>query len=200
MRAVRREELLPLEAYELSRGQVRPAIIEAKEQRRVTLAGALTFLFENTATIRYQVQEMIRAEKMTREPEILHELETYNEVLGGPGELGAVLLIEITDPAERDQKLRDWLGLIPSLYARLEDGTRVRPRFDPRQVGDDRLSAVQYLKFDVRGAVPVAIGADLPALTAEVTLTEAQRRALQDDLDGPEGASSRDGNRGDPSP
>jgi hypothetical protein len=67
-------------------------------------------------------------------------------------------------------------------------------------VGDDRLSAVQYLKFDVRGAVPVAIGADLPALTAEATLTEAQRRALRDDLDGPEGASGRDGNRGDPSP
>jgi hypothetical protein len=189
MRAVRRDEIMPLDAYERSREQIRPAIIEAKDRRRVTVGGALTFLFENTATIRYQVQEMVRAEKMVKEPEIRHELETYNEVLGRPGELGTVLLIELTDPAERDRKLREWLGLMPCLYARLEDGTRVRPSFDPRQVGDDRLSSVQYLKFDVRGAVPVAVGADLPALTAETTLTEAQRRALREDLasDAPEG-------------
>jgi len=173
---------MPLEAYERSRAQIRPAIIEAKEKRRVTVGGVLTFLFENTATIRYQVQEMVRAEKMTGEPEILHELETYNEVLGGPGQLGAVLLIELTDPAERDRKLREWLGLMPRLYARLEDGTRVRPTYDPRQVGDDRLSSVQYLKFDVRGHVPVAFGADLPSLIAETLLTETQRAALREDL------------------
>jgi hypothetical protein len=182
MRAVRRDEIMPLPAYERSREQIRATLIEAKAQRRVTVGGVLTFLFENTATIRYQVQEMVRAEKMTGEPEILHELETYNEVLGGPGELGAVLLIEITDPAERDRSLRDWLGLLPHLYARLEDGTRIRPRFDPRQVGDDRLSSVQYLKFDVRGAPPVALGTDLPAFTAEAVLTEPQRAALRDDL------------------
>ncbi len=182
MRAVRREEILPLEAYERSREQIRPAILEAKAQRRITVGGVLTFLFENTATIRYQVQEMVRAEKITREPEVLHELETYNEVLGGPGELGAVLLIELTDPAERDRRLREWLGLIPHLYVRLADGSRVRPTFDPRQVGEDRLSSVQYLKFDVRGAAPVAVGSDLPAFTAETVLTEAQRLALQHDL------------------
>ena len=70
--------------------QIRPAILEAKAPRRVHVGGALTFLFENTDTIRYQVQEMVRAERMTREPDIRHELETYNELLGGQGELGAV--------------------------------------------------------------------------------------------------------------
>jgi hypothetical protein len=182
---VRREEIMPLEAYERSRGELRAAILEAKERRRITVGGLLTFLFENTATIRYQVQEMVRAEKMKGEPEILHELETYNEVLGGPGELGAVLLIELPDAAERDLKLRAWLGLMPCLYARLEDGTRVRPSYDPRQVGEDRLSSVQYLKFDVHGAVPVALGADLPAFTAEFLLTPDQRAALAEDLKGP---------------
>ncbi len=183
MKPVRREEIMPLEAYQRSRDQVRPAIIEAKERRRVTVGGVLTFLFENTTTIRYQVQEMVRAEKMTGEKEIQHELETYNEVLGAPGELGAVLLIELPEAAERDLKLRAWIGLMPCLYARLEDGTRVRPSFDPRQVGEERLSSVQYLKFDVRGAVPVALGADLPAFTAEARLTEAQRAALAEDLE-----------------
>jgi hypothetical protein len=183
MRPVRREEILPLELYDRSRDELRPAIFEAKRPRRVH-AGPLTFLFENTATIRYQIQEMVKAERMTREADIAHELETYNELLGGPGELGATLLIELTDPVERDQKLRAWRGLPERLYLRLEDGTRVRARFDQRQVGDDRLSSVQYLKFDVGGRVPVAVGADLPALTVEAELTAEQREALGKDLAG----------------
>ncbi|HET8539086.1 MAG TPA: DUF3501 family protein [Anaeromyxobacter sp.] len=182
MRPVRREELLDLAAYERSRGEIRAAVIEAKRRRRVHVAGVLTFLFENTATMRYQVQEMLRAERIAREPEILHELETYNELLGAKGELGCSLLIEIPDPAERDRKLRDWIDLPPHLYAKLEDGTKVRARFDRRQVGTDRLSSVQYLKFDVGGRTPVAVGSDLAALRAEAALDPEQRAALAADL------------------
>jgi hypothetical protein len=181
MRRVRREELLDLAAYERSRGEIRAAILEAKRLRRVHV-GALTFLFENTATIRYQIQEMVRAERMMREEELRHELDTYNELLGGPGELGVSLLIELPDPAERDVKLREWLELPAHLYLRLEDGTLVRPRFDPRQVGTDRLSSVQYLAFDVKGRAPVAAGSDLPALRVEALLTQEQRDALAADL------------------
>jgi hypothetical protein len=182
MKAVRRSELLDLAAYERSRGEIRSSVIEEKRKRRVHVAGVLTFLFENTATMRYQVQEMIRAERMTKEPEILHELETYNELLGAEGELGCSLLIEITDPDERDRQLREWVGLPARLYVKLEDGTKVRARFDPRQVGTDRLSSVQYLKFDVGGRTPVAIGSDLPALAAETALDPEQRAALAADL------------------
>jgi hypothetical protein len=183
-RPVRRDEILPLDAYERSREQIRASIIEAKARRRHTVGGVLTLLFENTATIRYQVQEMVRAERMKKEPEILHELETYNEVLGGEGELGVVLLIEIPDADQRDRKLREWLGLIPHLYLKLADGTKVRPTFDARQVGDDRLSSVQYLKFDVQGQVPVAAGSDLLAFVAEDALTPEQQAALREDLSG----------------
>ena len=182
MRAVRRDELLPLELYERSRAEIRPAVIEAKRRRRIHVAGDLTFLFENAATIRYQILEMIRSERMTREQDIVHELETYNELLGGRGELGCTLLIEIPEPADRDAKLRAWLGLVDHLYVKLPDGTRVRARYDARQVGDDRLSSVQYLKFDVQGQVPVAVGTDLPALRGETLLTDEQREALQQDL------------------
>jgi hypothetical protein len=184
MRAVRREEILDPASYERSRDEIRPAVMEAKARRRVHVAGALTFLFENTATIRYQIQEMVRAEKMTREEDVRHELETYNELLGGPGELGCSLLIEIPDPAERDRRLREWLPLIGHLYAKLADGRKVRATFDPRQVGTDRLSSVQYLKFDVKGEVPSAIGVDFPSLTAETALTADQREALRQDLSG----------------
>ncbi len=182
MRPVARDELMDLAAYERSRGEIRAAIMEAKARRRVHVAGVLTFLFENAATMRYQVQEMIRAERMTKEEDVLHELETYNELLGGKGELGCSLLIEIPDAAERDRKLREWLDLPPHLYVRLEDGTQAWARFDPRQVGTDRLSSVQYLKFDVGGRVPVAVGSALPALAAETALDAEQRAALGADL------------------
>jgi len=181
VRHVRRDEILPLELYERSRDEIRRGMMEAKAPRRIH-AGPLTFLFENTATARYQIQEMVRAEKMIREADIAHELETYNELLGGPGELGATLLIELTDPVERDLKLRAWLGLPDRLYVKLADGRKVRAAFDARQVGDDRVSSVQYLKFAVGGEAPVAIGADLPALTVEAALSPEQREALRQDL------------------
>lgn len=182
MRAVRRDEIMDLAAYEASRDEIRAGVLEAKRRRRVHVAGVLTFLFENTATVRYQIQEMVRAERMTHEVDILREIETYNELLGGRGELGCSLLIEITDVAERDRLLRAWLDLPGHLYVKLEDGSKVRPTFDPRQVGEDRLSSVQYLKFDVRGRSPVAVGSDLPALGAEAVLDAEQRAALDADL------------------
>jgi len=148
----------------------------------VTVADVLTFLFENDETIRYQVLEMVRSERLVKEADIQHEIDTYNELLGGPGELGCTLLIGIDDPAERDRKLRAWRGLPEHLYVKLEDGTRVPAKHDARQVGEDRLSSVQFLKFDVQGRVPVAVGSDLPDLEAETVLDERRRRALAEDL------------------
>jgi hypothetical protein len=182
MRRVRREEILELAEYERSRAEIRAAMLEAKRVRRVHVAGVLTLLFENTATTRYQVQEMVRAERMTGDAEIRHELDTYNELLGDRGELGVSLLIELPDPAERDRKLREWLALPRHLYLKTEDGEKVRATFDARQVGTDRLSSVQYLKFDVRGRVPVAAGTDLPQLAGETALAPEQREALAADL------------------
>jgi hypothetical protein len=182
MRRVRREEIMDLAAYERSREEIRAAILEAKRVRRVHVAGVLTLLFENAATIRYQVQEMVRAERITREEDVRHELETYNDLLGGKGELGATLLIELPDPAERDRRLREWLALPRHLYLETEDGEKVRPAFDARQVGTDRLSSVQYLRFDVRGRTPVAAGSDLPGLVEVTPLSREQRAALAADL------------------
>src|SRR5574338_1631128 len=127
MRQVRRDEILDLSTYEASRAEIRAGVMEAKRRRRVHVGGVLTFLFENTATTRYQVQEMVRAERITRDEEIRHELETYNELLGGEGELGVSLLIEIEEPEERDRKLREWVDLPAHLYLLLEDGQKVRP-------------------------------------------------------------------------
>jgi len=182
MKPVQRSEILDYITYEERRGAFQKEVFPAKARRRIHLGECFTFLFENALTIRYQIQEMMRAEKIVREQDIRHELETYNSVLGGDGELGCCFMIEIDDPQERDLKLREWIELPERIYAEFEDGTKVNPSFDETQRGATRLSSVQYLKFPVNGKVPVALGLDLKGYEAKVYLTNDQREALREDL------------------
>jgi hypothetical protein len=180
--SVQRSDILDYQTYGDARHEIRAEVLKTKAIRRIEVAGVLTFLFENHATIRYQILEMVRVERIVRESDIAHEIQTYNEILGGPGELGCTLLICIDDAAERDVKLRAWLGLPGNLYVKVEGGEKIRATWDPRQVGDDRLSSVQYLKFPIGARAPVAIGVDHPELTAETELSAEQRAALVADL------------------
>jgi hypothetical protein len=184
-RPVGRDEVLDYVTYEDTRGRVREAAMRAKDARRVHVGPHLTFLFENHLTVLYQVQEMMRAERMVREADVRHEIETYNELLGGPGEAGCTLLVELDDPAERAEKLVRWLALPKHLYVVRADGQRARARYDERQVGENRVSSVQYLRFEVGPKAPVAVGCDHPdpELGHETALTDAQRAALQADLE-----------------
>lgn len=182
-KTVTRDEVLDFVTYSEKRDQLRPHFIEQKARRRAQLGEHLTFLFENHDTMLYQIQEMMRAERIVKEADIVHEMQTYNELLGGPGQLGCSLLIGIDDPEERTRKLTRWLGLPKHLYLKLASGEKVYAQFDPRQIGDDRLSSVQYLKFDTQGEVPVAVGCDLEELRSETPFSEEQRAAFREDLD-----------------
>ncbi len=184
-RAVERAEVVDYVTYEERREAIREAVMKAKALRRVHVGPHLTFLFENHDTMHYQVQEMMRAERMVKEADIVHEIETYNELLGGPGELGCSLLVELDDPEERQRKLTRWLALPKHLYVKRGDGTKAYARYDERQVGDTRVSSVQYLKFAVGSEAPVAVGCDHPdpELRHETALTAEQRAALQADLE-----------------
>jgi hypothetical protein len=184
VKPVQRDDIVDYQTYEELRPAFREEVMAAKSTRRVHVGDHLTFLFENPLTIRYQIQEMMRAERIVREKEIRHEIDTYNGLLGGDGELGCTLLVEIDDPGTRDAQLTEWFALPEHLYVLLEDGRRIRPAFDEGQRGRGRLSSVQYLKFAVEGRVPVAVGTDLPGLQVETPLTEAQRAALGSDLKG----------------
>jgi len=185
MKRVTRSEIVDYVTYEERRDGVRDSAMRAKGMRRVHVGPHLTFLFENHETILYQVQEMTRAERMVKEADIVHEIETYNELLGGHGEVGCTLLVELDDPAARAEKLTKWLALPKHLYAKRSDGTKAYARYDERQVGETRVSSVQYLKFDVGPKAPLAIGCDHPdpELHHETVLSDAQRAALQRDLD-----------------
>ena len=182
MRRVARSDLLDWVTYDERRKEFRATAMAAKDRRRVEIGEHLVFLFENFETVRYQIQEMMRAERIVREADILHEIETYNELLGGPGEIACTLLISIEDAAVRTARLREWLALPEHVYVRLADGRDVRARFDARQRGEDRLSSVQYLKFSTGGEAPVAIGTDLPSLRGETRFSDDQRAALAEDL------------------
>ena len=182
MKRVNRQEILDYVTYEEQRDKLRKKIMKIKDLRRINVGGVLSFLFENTDTVRYQIQEMVRVERIVKETDILHEIKTYNELLGNSGELGCTLLIEIDDSEERQEKLIQWLDLPNHLYLSLEDGSRIRASFDERQIGDSRLSSVQYIKFDTGGKIPVTIGSDLPLLKSETTFTVEQQKALSEDL------------------
>lgn len=180
-RLVERSDIIDYQTYEDSREQTRELVLALKQQRRIHLGANLTFLFENRETLVYQIQEIMRAERIAREAAIVDEIDTYNKMLGEPGELGCALLIEIPDAGDRKPLLQEWVGLQERLYLRLEDGSQVYASFDPTQVGTDRISAVQYLRFACP-VPPVAVGTDFPALAAEVELTPEQREALAADL------------------
>ena len=183
MTKVQRSDLIDYATYEEQRQVIRTAALEAKDLRRIVIGEHFTFLFENKDTVRYQVLEMMRVERLVKEADIEHELKTYNELLHGKGKLGCTLLIGIDDEELRDEKLRQWIGLNDHIYAKLPNGGVVRPTWDPRQVGDDRLSAVQYLVFEFGQYAPITIGIDMVGIREKTEITAAQQDALQKDLD-----------------
>jgi hypothetical protein len=184
MRKASRADILDFQTYNDRREGYRSRVLLEKAKRRIHLGENLTFLFESTDTILYQVQEMMRLEQIVREKDIQHELDTYNALLGDEGELGCTLLIEIDDVEERNQKLRAWLSLPQHLYLKLEGGGEARALWDTAQMDDTRLSSVQYLKFQVGAHAPLAIGSDHPALQLEVSLSPEQQQTLVADLRG----------------
>lgn len=181
-RLIERSDIVDYQTYEDNREATRHRVLAIKKVRRIHLGEYLTFLFENRDTLAYQVQEIMRAERIARESAIVHEIEVYNSMLGEPGDLGCALLIEIADAADRKPLLMRWLGLEKTLYVRLEDGSKVYASFDEGQVGDDRISAVQYLRFTVGHGIPVAIGTDFEELLQEVEFSPEQKDALVADL------------------
>jgi len=182
VKPVDRSEILDYVTYGEQRDAIRASALRAKSVRRILVGEHFTFLFENRETVRYQVQEMMRIERIVKEDDIQHELDTYNELIHPQGSIGCTLMVGIDDEAERDVKLSAWLGLNEHIYAKLPDDTRRTPTWDPRQVGEDRLSSVQYLTFAIGTESPDAIGIEMPGLEMETELSGPQRDALRQDL------------------
>jgi len=184
MKRIRRSDIVDYQTYDEIRTEFRARAMAEKDRRRIHVGPCFTFLFENELTLRYQIQEMMRAERIVREKEILREIETYDALLGKWGELPCTLLVELDDPTERELNLRRWRDLPEHIYLRLPGGGLVRPSIDEGQRDAHRISSVQYLKFPVGDKIPVALGIDLPGISSETIFTEEQRATLSEDLAG----------------
>jgi hypothetical protein len=190
VKLVDRSELLELGPYEEIRDRFRARVIEEKKQRRVALGPNMSVVFENHDTVLFQIQEMLRTERITKESGILHELETYNELIPDRFGLSVTIFVEYAEREERERMLQALAGLEERWYVKVGD-TRISG--DERERGDDpsRTTAVHYVKFalgeeaarDVRdGKASIAVGVDHPAYTAETELPSTTRQSLLDDL------------------
>jgi hypothetical protein len=193
MRKLSVDDIVDMRAYERERDELRRAVIELKRIRRVTLGPIMTLVFENTTTMRWQVQEMARAERMLRDEQIAHEVETYNDLIPEPGELSATLMIELTsEPA-----LREWLpklvGVERHVSIGLPDGSRVGGSVseddEQRLTRDDITAAVHFLKFrfsdeqiDMFASGPAHVVVDHPEYDYDSELTPEQHAQLLGDL------------------
>lgn len=181
-------EIKNIAEYEIERPEYREKMIALKGRRRIRVGDHLTFLFENRDTVRYQVQEMMRIERIVREHDIRHELDTYNELIPGPGELSASLLIEYESPELRAVWLHELLGLENHVWIEVPGVAPALARFDTRQISTDRISSVQYVKFSIgrEGVAKFGPGTrlfvDHPKYQASTELTSDQLAELSADF------------------
>ena len=190
MKPVSRDELLELGAYEAIREHFRARVIAEKRARYVSIGDNVTLLFENHDTALFQIQEMLRTERITQETAIAHEIATYNELVPGPGELSATIFIEYPEAAERERMMVRLAGVEDKFYL-VAGGERARLLPDTRGTDSTRTMAVHYVKFVLgergqaailQGKSPVLVGIDHPSYRAETELSAATLSSLRNDL------------------
>lgn len=194
MPQISRESLMTLEAYAKARPEFRRKVLEHKKNRAVHVGPHVTLLFEDELTIRYQVQEMLRIEKIFEEDGIRHELDAYNPLVPDGSNLKATMMIEYDDPAVRRQELGRLKGIEDRVWVQVDGFARVHAIADEdlERENEEKTSAVHFLRFELDQAMAAAlksgaalgVGIDHENYRAEVAaLPEAARAALAADLD-----------------
>ncbi|MGH8225830.1 MAG: DUF3501 family protein [Gammaproteobacteria bacterium] len=194
MKKLAREDLLSLEDYAVRREEFRREAMAHKRDRRLAIGPNVTLYFEDLLTIRYQVQEMLRAEKIFEAAGIAEELEAYNPLIPDGVNLKATMMIEFTDVDERRAALAGLGGIERKVWIEAAGGGRSFAIADEDMERSDptRTSAVHFLRFELDAAAvaaiksggEVAMGVDHPRYTHRVDrLPEALLRSLAQDLD-----------------
>ena len=197
MPTIERKDILDLTAYEKVREQARADVIALKSRRRVTLGGHLSVLFENRETVLFQIQEMVRTERIVSADRIQDEIDAYTPLLPGKGELSATLFIEIPELSRmKPHEVRETVNRFQWIHAGalfLEvGGQRLPARFEADQTHESKMAAVHYLRFTLSEAARAALGdpartvrlvADHAAYQAQADLPPELRAELEDDLD-----------------
>jgi len=192
MPRIDRASLMTLETYARERPQFRAKVIAHKKHRTVHLGEHLTLVFEDELTILYQVQEMLRIERIFEEEGIKEELAAYNPLVPDGRNLKATMMIEYPDPDERAKRLAELIGIEDRVWIQVEGHERVWAVADEdlERENEQKTSAVHFLRFELDEAMVqalkkgagLAIGVDHPRYTAAVEAPPAVREALAKDL------------------
>jgi hypothetical protein len=176
-------------AYEKVREKSRQRIIELKRRRRISVGDQVSLVFENRDTVIFQIQEMMRAEKISDLDKIREEIDVYNELIPAPGELSATLFLEIEDQTHLREDLLKFLGIDEAVYFKV-GGHCIHARFEEGRSKEDKISAVQYVKFPFPEPALQAFIAgekaelviDHPNYKASASIDAGTRQSLMEDL------------------
>jgi hypothetical protein len=191
---LKRQDLFTLEDYSRQRNEFRVRVMEHKEHRRLHLGPHLTLCFEDRLTIQYQVQEMLRTERIFEDEGVEEELAAYNPLIPDGTNWKATLMLEYADPAERARALARLVGIEHRVWMQVDELEPVTAIADEdlERATQDKTSAVHFLRFELTPAMIAALkdgaslaaGVDHPEYTVRSeTLPELLRESLVADLD-----------------
>jgi hypothetical protein len=187
------EDLLSLEAYHKQRAEFRARVLAHKRLRQVAVGPNLTLYFEDRLTMQYQVQEMLRVERIFESEGVIEELASYNPLIPDGTNLKATMMLEYPDVAERRAALEKLAGIENGIYVEVADLGRVLAHADedlPRS-NEAKTAAVHFLRFELDGAMraqlktgaQLRIGVEHPGYPHEVVASADVARTLAADLD-----------------
>lgn len=201
MRKVDLSEIKDLVAYEKVRDAARAHHIEVTRNRRISVGDNLSFLFENRDTVLFQIQEMVRTERIVEEAKMQEEVDSYNALVPGADELSATLFIEIPElvrmtPSQVREAVNRFQGLDRDgvIWLRVGPDVRMPARFEEGHSKEEKMAAVHYVRFAVPPAAraaladpshPAAVVIQHPNYKAEATMSAELRGELLKDLAAP---------------
>ena len=187
-----RDDLWSLEEYAGRRAEFRQQVLGHKKLRQVALGPHATLYFEDQLTMHYQVQEMLRVERIFEGAEIEEELEAYNPLIPNGSNWKATFMIEYGDVEERQRALANMGGIEETVWVQVGDGTKAYAiaNEDMERTRDSKAAAVHFMRFELsdqdlaelRQGAAVHMGLDHASLANSVTLEAAVREALCKDL------------------
>ncbi|MBM4259997.1 MAG: DUF3501 family protein [Deltaproteobacteria bacterium] len=189
MKPVGLDDILGFSAYEKVRQEFRQKIIELKQKRRVSVGDKVSLVFENRDTVIFQIQEMLRAERITDLDKIREEISVYNQFLPVGSELSATLFLEIEDQSHLRDDLLKFQGIDEAVYLKI-GAHKIPAQFEEGRSKEDKISAVQYVRFpfsaEERKAFlegqPSELSVDHPNYKAAILLKPEVQKALAADL------------------
>ena len=189
---LKREDLFSLEEYAEQRSNIRKNVMDIKKNREVNLGEHIRLLFENHQTVQYQIQEMLRIEKIFEADGIQDELDVYNPLIPDGSNLKATMMIEYTDVVERTKALSNLIGVEKNIYFQVDNHQNVYAicNEDLERETDEKTSSVHFMRFEFdqsmivdfcKGA-KIKIGVSHPNYNCEIILEKRVQDELNQDF------------------